>query len=228
MIETPTAKCAVGSDVCVIQFAKLPQYGRVKTRMQPRLSAEEALQLHCDLVRHTFENLRKPDEWDFQLWVSARGVSPDFFDTLVGQTSVPVEVQQGDDLGARMGHSLEQVLQSYSLVIIVGSDCPSLDVSRLQELVKVLRNDVSAALIPADDGGYVALGLSRFSGALFRNVDWGTDQVYDQTVAHLRGLNWPFFEANSLADIDRPEDLTRLREYDWGRSWAKLSPADGS
>ncbi len=217
-------ECDSNNDVCVIQFAKLPQLNRVKTRMQPWLSVEQSLQLHCDLVGHTFQNLYSPKHWDYQLWVSARQTSPDFFDEMLGSAAVPVKVQQGGDLGARMGHSLEQVLHKYSLAIIVGSDCPALDMGQLNELIRVLREGVPAALIPAQDGGYVALGLSQFSSVLFQKVDWGTAQVYDQTMARIEELGWSFYGANPLADIDRPDDLVQLRDYDWGRKWLALAP----
>lgn len=228
MIATATSQSTSNNDVCVIQFAKLPQLNSVKTRMQPWLSAEESLQLHCELVSHTFQRLYNPNTWDYQLWVSARAASPDFFDELVNQVSVPIEIQQGEDLGARMRHSLQLTLKSYSLVIIVGSDCPALSVSQLQPLIEALRHGDSAALIPADDGGYVALGLSRFSDALFQDISWGTDQVYGQTVVHLQNLGWSFYQANPLPDIDRPEDLAQLRSHSWGRKWFEFAPSDES
>tara|TARA_B100000446_G_scaffold46105_4_gene42222 strand:- start:8663 stop:9349 length:687 start_codon:yes stop_codon:yes gene_type:complete len=225
LTATPTAAHTPSNDVCIIQFAKRPQLNRVKTRMQPRLSAQQSLQLHSDLVAHTFQSLRSPSEWDYQLWVSGRGASPDFFDKLVELLPVPIEVQQGGDLGARMADSLRQVLQSYRFAIIVGSDCPELDTGRLQDLIVALRSGLPAALIPADDGGYVALGLSRFSEALFQGIDWGTDRVYEQTIVHLQRLEWSFYRASSLPDIDRPEDLTRLRDYAWGHKWFELAPS---
>ena len=65
---------------------------------------------------------------------------------------------------------------------------------------------------PAADGGYYLVGLRRsaWAGAadeLFHDVPWGTDRVLAATREKIaiRGLQTVFLE--TLADIDRPEDL---------------------
>ena len=67
-------------------------------------------------------------------------------------------------------------------------------------------------LIPAEDGGYVLLGLKRWDAQLFTDIEWGANQVLSVTRARLAALNWRWQEFPALWDVDRPEDYLRLRE----------------
>lgn len=211
---------------CVLQFAKLPELSKVKTRMQPHLSVEESLALHVDLTRHTYVQLAEGSDWDYELWVGGRGTSPDFFDQLQAFHSSKIHVQKGGDLGERMAHALDDVLSRYQFAVVVGSDCPELTGERVSQLFDQLRGGVRGALIPATDGGYVALGLSRMSAVVFEGIDWGSAQVLEQTMARFEQLKWPTFVAAAMADIDRPEDLPHLCDYEWGERWVKTSVTD--
>jgi len=215
---------APNNRVCVIQFAKLPELHRVKTRMQPHLTPAQSLELHCDLTEHSFQLLSGSLFWDYQIWVTARSEVPDFFGTLTVGDSTEVHLQQGADLGERMAHALQSVLARYRYAIIVGSDCPQLDQLHLNQLVARLQEGDQAALVPACDGGYVALGLSEFSESIFKQVDWGTDKVLAQTLERINALNWRCFLAEPLADVDRVEDLNELSDFEWGKKWSALVP----
>jgi glycosyltransferase A (GT-A) superfamily protein (DUF2064 family) len=67
-------------------------------------------------------------------------------------------------------------------------------------------------LVPADDGGYVLLGLTRSDKRLFEGIAWGSDTVLADTRARLRALDWRWRELETLWDVDRPEDYQRLVE----------------
>ncbi|MGH1371952.1 MAG: TIGR04282 family arsenosugar biosynthesis glycosyltransferase [Cellvibrionaceae bacterium] len=211
---------SLSSSCCVLQFAKLPELLKVKTRMQPVLSAEESVQLHSALTRHTYSTLATGDEWGYELWVGARGAAPDFFDLLQADSESPIRIQQGRDLGERMGHALADVLSRYQYAVIVGSDCPGLNAASISKLFEQLRQGQDGALIPATDGGYVALGLARISPFIFEGVDWGSASVLEQTLARFRTLQWNVHRAPAMSDIDRPEDLPLLSGYDWGEAWS--------
>lgn len=209
---------------CVLQFAKLPKLFEVKTRMQPHLSVQESLELHCELTRHTYSQLAVGATWGYELWVGERGDAPDFFDQLQTHHCAPIRVQQGQNLGERMAHALTDVLCRYQYAVIVGSDCPELTIGSISTLFEQLRDGVDGALIPASDGGYVALGLSRMAPQLFDKVEWGSSMVLEQTLARFQSLQWSVFQARAMSDIDRPEDLSLLDRYPWAAAW--LRPMD--
>lgn len=210
------------SNCCILQFAKLPELGKVKTRMQPQLSTDDSLALHCDLTQHAYKQLAGKTEWAYELWVGSRGGSPDYFDRLQRLHASSIHLQKGKDLGERMAHALEDALERYDFAIVIGSDCPQLTDEHLSSLITHLQSGVDGAVIPATDGGYVALGLRRFSSKIFEGVDWGSSCVLAQTLARFDQLQWSVELMPALADIDHPEDLSLLSDYPWGKKWSDL------
>jgi hypothetical protein len=143
-----------------------------------------------------------------QLW-SDSSESVDFFSTLFPSVTEP-RVQQGADLGQRISHAIEQALQQYEMVIVVGSDCPLLDVDYLNEAFESLQQGNEVVLGPASDGGYVLIGMRSHYPQLFEKVSWGTGQVLIQTRETLRGIECLWHELPKRWDVDRPEDLEKL------------------
>ncbi|MDO9371980.1 MAG: DUF2064 domain-containing protein, partial [Gammaproteobacteria bacterium] len=91
--------------------------------------------------------------------------------------------------------------------IIIGSDCPLLTALDLKAALTALSDDFDAVLGPAQDGGYVLIGLHHTSPALFANVPWGTSRVLALTRERLKQLQWRAHELSAHWDVDRPEDL---------------------
>ncbi|MBV1930759.1 MAG: TIGR04282 family arsenosugar biosynthesis glycosyltransferase [Porticoccaceae bacterium] len=197
----------------LIQFAKAPELGKVKTRMQPQLTTEQSLSLHCQLVKRTYHTLVHSAVAALELWTSGSD-SFEFFQDL--EPRAILREQLGSDLGLRMHHALSDGLDRYEAVVLVGSDCPFLSPEVLREAFKLLGTGKDCVLGPATDGGYVLIGLTRNSVELFTDIDWGTDEVLAQTCSRLHQLEWQWAELAPLADIDTPEDLnliTCLKEY---------------
>ena len=196
---------ADASDTLLIQFARLPQAGAVKTRMIPHLSPQLACELHCELVRWTARRLVASRLGQVQLSVTRDVYHPLFTSCRDLGVSEVVE-QGGGDLGERMYHALRAALAIYRKVILVGSDCPDLDRTCLQQAVEALER-VPLVLGPAEDGGYVLIGAREVSWEIFRGIDWGSSSVYARTVSRLEdaAIDWEALPAKR--DIDRPDDL---------------------
>ncbi len=213
-------------------FAKEPRLGEVKTRLQPLLGAERALALHETLIRYVFGNLQSARLCSAEFWVakspsSSNQYSQEVFLSLCNKRDI--YIQSGADLGARMRHAVEHAWSraaSVENVVLVGADCPSVDAEYLREALTLLEGGASVVLGPADDGGYVLLGLRKgpcsaaqcdaifgltASGTgLPDELPWGTERVLEVTRDRLRraGLTW--VELEPRWDVDRPEDLPRL------------------
>jgi rSAM/selenodomain-associated transferase 1 len=115
---------------------------------------------------------------------------------------------QGEgDLGKRMERSLINAFnQKAERVIIIGTDCPDLNSQILITAFEQLEV-FNLVLGPALDGGYYLIGLQQPIAELFMNISWGTAQVFVKTVEIAQKLNLSIGYLQSLADIDRPEDL---------------------
>lgn len=191
-------------------FSKAPVPGQVKTRLIPALTATQAASLHADLAESTVAKLAASSDWETQLWCSPHTEDP-FFQALSRQFPITLHQQIGSSLGERMSYALLQALDSAEHAVVVGTDCPMLDQLIITQMIHQLQGGNDAVIVPADDGGYVALALARHEAALFDNIQWGTNKVFQQTLQRMRSLNWRWQEMPSLWDVDRPEDYARLR-----------------
>ncbi len=193
------------ADTLFIQFAKEPIPGQVKTRMMPYLNAQQACELHRDLLLWTCCTLTGTGLASVELWVSGNS-GHRVFTQCADMGIAEVKTQQGADLGERMYHAIYEGLKSYRKVILVGSDCPGIDAGYLNNAIAAL-DQQTLVLGPASDGGYVLIGATEIWGSLFERVSWGGSEVLAQTKARIATLGEQYFELNVLADIDRPEDL---------------------
>jgi rSAM/selenodomain-associated transferase 1 len=204
----PHAKQA-GPSAHLLVFAKAPVPGQAKTRLIPLLGAEGAARLQARLTRRALNTAMGANSGKVELWCAPDAGHP-FFSALGAELGVSLHNQCGGDLGERMSNAAARSLAGNHPVLILGTDCPLLTPPHLQQALAALSLGQDAVLIPAEDGGYVLLGLARMAPELFSGIDWGTDRVLAQTRERLYGLRFRFAELEPLPDLDRPEDALKL------------------
>jgi rSAM/selenodomain-associated transferase 1 len=187
-------------------FAKAPVPGEVKTRLAPALGAEGAARLHERLVEHAIATAVEARLGPVTLWCAPDGSHP-FFQRCAQRHGVALRCQEGRDLGERMHRAF---VASPAPMLLVGSDCPALGAGELRVAAEALRTH-DAVFVPAEDGGYVLVGLARPDARLFEGFPWGTESVMARTRERLHdsGLRW--HERPTLWDVDRPDDYVRLQ-----------------
>ncbi len=198
-------------DARVLIFAKAPIPGQVKTRLISRLGEEGAARVYTGLLRRIVAERGGAGLCPVQCWC-APDTRHRLFRELAARHGVGLQRQSGSDLGARMFHAASVALGDSDRVILVGADCPGLGVDYLGLALDGLEGDVDAVLGPAEDGGYVLLGLKRVAVRLFEDMPWGTGEVLAATRHRLRELGWRWRELPALWDVDRPQDLERLNQ----------------
>jgi hypothetical protein len=189
----------------LLQFAREPVEGTVKTRMMPYLSASDACDLHSQLVQWTTDSLVEVGLGPVELLV-AGAVDHPLFLRCRNRGVAAIGSQRGADLGERMYHALADGLLRYPRVILVGSDCPGIDRAYLSKALSAL-DSTEVVLGPALDGGYVLVAARRLYKEMFEGIAWGGDTVMASTRERLQGLGASWTELPPLPDIDRPEDL---------------------
>ena len=110
-----------------------------------------------------------------------------------------------------MHHALSAALRKHDRVILIGSDCPALTPRDLRRADRLLRGGCDVVLAPAEDGGYGLIAVRKVSPLLFSGVPWGEAQVYAQTARRLEKLGYRWRALRTVWDVDRPEDLERIR-----------------
>ncbi len=184
--------------------------GYVKTRLIPALGAEGAASLYTGLLKQTVESVVAADLAPVQLWCAPDSANA-FFQRLASQYDLLLCDQSGTGLGERMHHAAGLALKASDAVLLMGADCPLLSGVHLAQALQWLMDGEDAVLGPAEDGGYVLLGLRQNSAALFEEMPWGSDQVLELTRRRLAGLGWRWQELEPLWDLDRPVDFERWR-----------------
>ncbi|HEY5292121.1 MAG TPA: TIGR04282 family arsenosugar biosynthesis glycosyltransferase [Burkholderiales bacterium] len=193
-------------------FAKAPTPGRVKTRLVPALGERAAAALHRQLAERTLCTALAAGLGKVELWC-APGTNDEFFAACAKQHGVSLRAQGEDDLGMRMARALEFSLAEGTPALLIGSDCPALTPAYLREAAAALVSENDAVIGPAEDGGYVLIGLARSPAApLFEDIAWGSATVMQDTRTRLASRNWRWRELATLWDVDRPEDLLRLAQ----------------
>lgn len=195
-------------DTTIIVFCKAPVAGQVKTRLMPELDAQQAADIHTELSNQTLSLLHKAKLCPVQLWCSP-DINHDFFNQCVDSFGVSLHLQQGNDLGERMHHAMSNALEIFSSVLLIGCDCPSFEHHDFELAIAELeKNDIIIA--PAEDGGYVMIGLKRSLPSLFLNMTWSHGNVYRNTLKQLDKLDLKFYESRKQWDVDTYNDLQRF------------------
>lgn len=188
-----------GSEKLII-FTRFPVAGEAKTRLIPALGAEGAAALQREMTEHTVRQARKTRA---EIEIRFTGGSEQQMRDWLGD-DLQYADQGGGDLGERMACAFQEHFDSGAQrVVIIGCDCPSNDWKNIQKSFQWLETN-DCVIGPASDGGYYLIGLRRPMPELFQGLEWGTDTVFEQTLALAAGK--PHL-LKRLHDVDRPEDL---------------------
>lgn len=193
-------------------FAKAPTPGAVKTRLIPALGENGAAELQRQLIERTLRTAAAAGLGTVELWC-APGPEDAFLADCAKRHGLGLRAQGEGNLGMRMARALESALATGSPGLLIGCDCPVLTPVYLREAAAALAGGSDAVLGPAEDGGYVLIGLARGPVVqLFEDIAWGTATVMQETRTRLARGRWRWRELAPLWDVDRPEDLSRLSQ----------------
>jgi uncharacterized protein len=192
----------------VIVFARAPVTGRVKTRLAARLGHARAALLHRRLIDAALRSALAARCGPVELHATAKH---SWLKALCRKRGVVLRLQKGADLGERMANATRAALRRTPWVLLMGADCPELGPRELARARRWLVGGADAVIAPAHDGGYALIGLARPADFLFRGVAWGSERVYEETILKAKRAGRRMRALGPVGDIDRPEDLERLR-----------------
>jgi rSAM/selenodomain-associated transferase 1 len=194
--------------VQVAVLAKAPVPGWAKTRLIPALGPRGAARLQRRLTRLAVQTACDAGLGPVTLW-GAPDARHRFFRALQQTLQLQCRDQPGGDLGERM-HAAFRLHCDQGPVLLIGTDCPALQPTHLRQAAQALADGDEAVFHPAEDGGYVLVGLRQPQAALFTDMAWSTAEVMAQTRLRAHRLNLRLREFETLWDVDVPENLARL------------------
>ena len=197
----------MNSRVGVAILARAPIPGQAKTRLIPALGADGAARLQRWMLQRTVAMALVADVGPVSLWCAGDPAHQDFaVCRAFGQ--VTLRRQPESDLGERMLKAVE-CASTPAGTLVIGTDCPALSAAHLRKAAKAL-DDNDAVVIPAEDGGYVLIGMKEPAPEVFAGIAWGSESVMSQTRQRLAAMEWRWSEPVLLWDVDLPQDLERL------------------
>jgi uncharacterized protein len=209
----------------LIIFAKRPVPGRVKTRLSPTLSPEQAAELYRCMLEDILAKTATLAGVDKRVFYEPDEDAAAFFSGIAaGMTCTP---QKGNGLGERMANAFGELLaEGYGRVAIIGTDLPDLPLACVEDAFLQLESGgVDAVFGPTEDGGYYLLAMGELHGELFRDVPWSTGEVLAKSLerANAAGVGVALLpvwhDVDTIDDLHRPELLDegngapRTREF---------------
>ncbi|OEU74487.1 MAG: hypothetical protein BA869_00535 [Desulfuromonadales bacterium C00003107] len=187
-------------------FAKQPVAGRVKTRLCPPLSPQQAAELYRTCLQETVAAMA---EAPAERVIFYDGDAAYFQKTFPGLRLVPQCEGEGD-LGQRLDRAFAQLFtEGCSAAALIGSDSPDLPASLVSAAFKALTH-CDLAVAPALDGGYVLIGQSRHVPELFQDMPWSNPALWSETRRRAEQLGLAYRELDAWEDLDDLASLKRL------------------
>lgn len=199
-------------DTVLLVFAKAPIPGDVNTRLIPDLGIKTATDLQAELINFRLRSFIQSNLCELQLYCSP-DTSHDFFKNCKEEYGILLYDQKGDDLGVRMSNAVKTGLERFKHIVLIGTDAPALDVDQIGEAIESLCSNDEIVLVPAEDGGYVLIGMNQHHEEIFLSIPWGTDRVLRKTRGNVIALGLKLNELDLCWDIDRIEDYERYQEW---------------
>jgi rSAM/selenodomain-associated transferase 1 len=214
-ILQPGELAGVRAGCCALAvMSKAPRPGKVKTRLSPPLTPEQASALNVCFLRDTTENIDQVTQVSNSAGLVAytpvgeeavfESLLPDGFQLLA---------QRGDGFGERLLHASEDLFScGFGAVCLIDSDSPTMPQKALLEAVAILAKPGDRVVLGAsDDGGYYLIGVNQAHPQLFERIDWSTERVFRQTTDRAREINLAVELLPTWYDVDDAATLERLR-----------------
>jgi rSAM/selenodomain-associated transferase 1 len=206
---------ALASKCALAVMAKAPRPGKVKTRLSPPLTAEQAAALNICFLRDTTSNIA-----DVAAASEASGLlcytpvgDESLFDGLL-PTGFKLVAQRGDGFGERLLAAAEDILAcGFGAVCLIDSDSPTLPAGALRHAVAELNCPGDRIVLGgASDGGYYLIGMKAPHAEPFTSIHWSASTVYAETVAEIARAGVELVELPVWYDVDDGESLKVLRD----------------
>ena len=202
-----------GVPAALLVIAKAPVAGRVKTRLTPPCTPEQAAGLAAAALADTLAAVAAAGGAGRRRVLALDGepgpwIPPQF----------EVIPQRGEGFAMRLAAAFADVGQP---ALLVGMDTPQLSADLLEAGLAALEGaDVDAVFGPALDGGYWAIGLRAADERVFAGVPMSVDETGAAQRASLEALGLCVADLPPLSDVDTIEDARAVAAAAPGTAFA--------
>jgi rSAM/selenodomain-associated transferase 1 len=223
---SPSARPTPSARVLVL--AKEPVPGRVKTRLTPEFSPDEAAALARAALEDTLDAVATAVQQlaHGALIVESVLVLDGSADDLRLPLGFRVRPQGAGELDRRLAHAFAGADDPYRdcPTVLIGMDTPQVSPEVLTEAVAslLMPSGPDACLGLASDGGWWLLGLRRPDPTLLLGLPMSTSTTGAATAARLRAADLTVSDLPVLCDIDTADDADLVAAQIPGSRFARL------
>lgn len=192
----------------LIVFAKRPLAGHAKTRLGEKIGLEESAGIYARFLYQSLFELVALERADIIIELSlASSADVPYFRFAFPEFQI--SSQSGGNLGQRFTKSFQKAFdQGATAVVVIGTDIPDLNRTILQSAFDALSEN-EVVIGPDLDGGYYLIGTRLRDATLFKNIDWSSERVFQQTERLILAQGLTMFYLPTLSDVDTDEDFRR-------------------
>ncbi len=200
----------------IVVFCKASIPGNCKTRLIPHFGSRGAAKIARELLVDTANKVLDQSDYEVELCCTPTISHPSLLSLRRKHpnSKLRLSLQRDEDLGRRMYHAASRVLSTQSSVVIIGTDCPMMTLNYISQAFEKLGQGQDVVIGPAQDGGYVLIGLRIAEIRLFQNIEWGSNKVLQQTLRNCQQLKL------------HPQLLTPLTDIDYASDWLNWQRQD--
>jgi rSAM/selenodomain-associated transferase 1 len=196
----------------LLVFARLPEAGRVKTRLAADIGEARALAVYEAMLRDLIASIGEstPETEIEFLWAPAAHANGAALRAAFAHHATAM--QTGADLSERLSMAFSErfFFHRTQKIIAIGVDDPTLSRALIDHAFALL-DSVEWVIGPAADGGYYLIGCraGAFDPEVFLDIEWGTSSVLPATLAKIRAIERSVALLPQRYDIDVAADLER-------------------
>lgn len=194
-------------DRVIIFFTRIPELGKIKTRLEPFLTKELCVELQTAFIKDIYNNI-KTMGIDIIISYSSMGD----LDTLrnIVDKDVKFIKQEGNDIGEKMHNSISFSLKQYNRAVLIGSDLPLLNKKDIELAFNILE-EKDLVISPTYDGGYYLIGMKEENPDIFK-MKYSTSSVFEETLDRIQSIGLSYGKGNIQLDIDDKNDFISLHK----------------
>jgi len=206
----------------LLVFARLPELGKVKTRLARSIGAAKALAVYEAMLRDLLASIgRSNGQMEIEvMWAPSEAANGERIARAFGDYATAM--QTGETLGDRLAMALSErfFFHKTEKIVAIGVDDPRLSRATIESAFALL-DSCEWVLGPATDGGYYLIGCraGAFDAAVFAGVQWGSSTVLRETLSRIGASQQTVAQLPERYDIDVEDDL---RRYAAGREEGAL------
>ena len=209
----------------LLVFARLPELGRVKTRLAQAVGDVRALAVYEAMLHDVLNGIgtSTPTTEVEVCWAPTPAATAGTLKAAFGDHTLAM--QTGTTLGDRLSMAFSERFYFYRTqkIIAIGVDEPRMTRPEIDHAFSLL-DSCEWVVGPAEDGGYYLIGCRAmvFNVSYFTGMNWGTSDVLPATIERIRAAQNTVALMPRRYDIDTVEDLERYASEENEGELAKL------